>query len=270
MNKSRLLECISTLAFGLWLIFLLVSGQYKYYIAPKLMPALLITSLPFLIWAMLQIPTLKQPSYRKGQKTYMVFLLPLFIFIYPHSPDTSSQVIAQRYLSLSQIAESSDSIFEKFFVPSKPQSPKLPSNPSPVPQADKTPDLEESPPGLDREKRSIQVEDSYFYQWMLAFFNSPDLYKGYELELKGFVYHQEQFQSDLEFVIARHLMSCCVADLTIIGLKSDYPKPLADKQWYLFKGHLIYIQTENGLEPQLKIESIEPSTPPEEPYLYPY
>ncbi|RSK26179.1 TIGR03943 family protein [Bacillus sp. HMF5848] len=101
---------------------------------------------------------------------------------------------------------------------------------------------------------------------------SKDLakYEGREIELKGFVYKEEGIPNN-QLVIARFLITHCVADASIIGFLSEFAEAesIQTDTWLEAKG-VLEITTYNGIElPLVKITAWKVIDQPKEPYLYP-
>lgn len=95
-------------------------------------------------------------------------------------------------------------------------------------------------------------------------------YKGKDIEIKGFVYKEEGLEQD-QLVIARFLITHCVADAGIIGFISELPEAstLEVNTWINAQG-VLDTTTYNGNEiPIIKITNWEEIKEPKEPYLYP-
>lgn len=95
-------------------------------------------------------------------------------------------------------------------------------------------------------------------------------FKGREIELKGFVYKEEGLQQD-QLVLARFLITHCVADASIIGFISELPDaPLLDENTWIEAKGVLDTTNFNGSElPIIKITNWKEIDEPKEPYLYP-
>lgn len=156
----------------------------------------------------------------------------------------------------------------------------LPSSAVPETTADATPkpqspEEDRTTPwltGIDKTKKTIVVKDDEFYAWITELFQHTEDYIGYTVELTGFVMKDPQIMSPTEFIPARNLMTCCVADLVPTGIICEYPKAaeLKPETWVHVKGTLIQGTYDGSPEAQLKVISITPATAPKNPYIYPY
>ena len=89
--------------------------------------------------------------------------------------------------------------------------------------------------------------------------------------MTGFVYHDSKFMGDNEFVPARLVMSCCVADVVPGGIICKYDKAdqLQNDAWITVTGKFTKGEYNGKPEPQIVIESIT-SAQPVNGYVYPY
>lgn len=121
----------------------------------------------------------------------------------------------------------------------------------------------------------IAPEDRNVLDWLRAISAEPDLnvFTGQEAALEGFVYRDGRFDEARQFMVARFVISCCVADAQAIGVVVVTPQSagLAEDTWVRVRGvfevadfdgarTVILVAYEDGLE------SIER---PAHPYLYP-
>ncbi|QOR68125.1 TIGR03943 family protein [Cytobacillus suaedae] len=115
------------------------------------------------------------------------------------------------------------------------------------------------------------IMDDYVYSTYYEEISSDlDHYKGKKMKLKGFVYKEEGFASD-QLVLARFLITHCVADASIVGFLSELPEASSiDVDTWIEAEGILEVTTYNGVEmPVLKITHWKKISEPEEPYLYP-
>lgn len=107
--------------------------------------------------------------------------------------------------------------------------------------------------------------------WLGAFQtqSDPTTFNGQEASIIGFVYRDDRFAGDT-FMVSRFTVSCCVADAAPIGLIVRWPDSpnLPTDQWVEVKGHF-EVGEFNGIQMPILIgETITPTDPPAQPYLY--
>lgn len=125
--------------------------------------------------------------------------------------------------------------------------------------------------GLNDKEKQINVKDNYFLLWLSEISSNIDMYIGYTITIKGFVYEDNTLLDEGDLSISRLLMSCCTADLVPIGLlsthKLDY-NILVD-QWYLFTGVITTKQFRGEMVPYVQIKEAISSSKPTVEYIYP-
>ncbi|MCM3766814.1 TIGR03943 family putative permease subunit [Neobacillus niacini] len=120
------------------------------------------------------------------------------------------------------------------------------------------------------ESTTIELNDDVYSTYYDEIHLDVQKFKGREIQLKGFVYKEDGLEPD-QLVIARFLITHCVADAGIIGFLSEIPEASALSQdtWIEAKGFLD-TTTFNGTElPVIKITNWKEISQPKQPYLYP-
>jgi putative membrane protein len=117
---------------------------------------------------------------------------------------------------------------------------------------------------------TIEMNDNIFSTYYDEIHMDLNKYKGREIELKGFVYKEDGLEQD-QLVLARFMITHCVADAGIIGFISELPDApsLEENTWVEAKG-VLDTTTFNGVElPIIRITNWKKINEPKEPYLYP-
>lgn len=131
---------------------------------------------------------------------------------------------------------------------------------------------EENEKLLDKLRKSSTIEmDDYVYSTYYEEISSDlNHYKGRTIKLNGFVYKEEGFAEN-QLVLARFLITHCVADASIIGFLTEFPEAASiDVDTWLEAEAVLEVTTYNGIEmPVLKITKWKKISEPKEPYLYP-
>lgn len=108
--------------------------------------------------------------------------------------------------------------------------------------------------------------------WLRAFgaAGDPATFAGQEATLVGFVYRDETFATD-QFMVSRFIIICCVADATAIGIVVSWPASLdlPLDSWVEVHGAFRPGQFDGQAMPILMADSVTPTQPPGQPYLYP-
>ncbi|MFS0659886.1 TIGR03943 family protein [Niallia alba] len=114
----------------------------------------------------------------------------------------------------------------------------------------------------------IAIEDDNYLQTMDMINTNLDNLVGKEIMITGFIHREESF-TDKQAVIARYVMTHCIADLGLYGyLIEGEVNELQNEQWYVIKGKLEKKEYEGQLMPVIKVEKVEVTEEPEEEYLY--
>lgn len=120
---------------------------------------------------------------------------------------------------------------------------------------------------FDVKAEIIEVADNDFALWYRDCTEELDKYNRKKIRFKGLVAKNKKFDSNT-FAVGRHIMTCCVDDITYAGVICK-----ADKDYGLKTGEWITITAEISIEyskiyqskgPVLKVISVEPADEPEQ------
>ncbi len=128
-------------------------------------------------------------------------------------------------------------------------------------------------PGLAREAAGKLSTAKNVLDWWNTFHtttNPNQALSGQAVDVTGFVYHDKKF-GNAHFMVARYVVSCCVADASALGLMVQWPtgQTLKDDQWVEIKGAFVASQLPTWQLPVLVAHSVTPVAMPDQPYLYP-
>ncbi|MEH7255247.1 TIGR03943 family protein [Neobacillus niacini] len=117
---------------------------------------------------------------------------------------------------------------------------------------------------------TIEMNDNVFSTFYEEMHMDLDKYKGREINLKGFVYKEDGLEKN-QLVLARFLITHCVADAGIVGFISELPEAssIEVNTWIEAKGVLDTINYNGTKFPIIKITNWKVIDEPKEPYLYP-
>lgn len=108
--------------------------------------------------------------------------------------------------------------------------------------------------------------------WLTEFQNVPNAaaFTGEEADVTGFVYRDDRFAPGT-FLLARYVVSCCVADASPVGLivQAEEADSLAADQWVQITGRFEPGTFEEQEVPLLIAGEVTPTERPSQPYLYP-
>lgn len=268
LNPQVLLEAAALLAVATWLSYDLISGRYLVYVTPRMTPYLIGAVIVLSIWAAVALTRLFRPITRARVLHSFVLILPLLLLLLPHG-DVSA--------SADDFSTTGASVATGTTKTAAPSS--TPDRTSATQEPQSTVETQDAPAeeiaGLDRDSKTITLSTEDFYAWISRFYNEPSTYKGYTVCITGYVINGTDVFAENEFALARLMMSCCVADLSPVGLICVYDQAadLVADDWISLEGTLTVgnyeLDGQTFEEPQLLVTNI---TPTEEiaGYVYPY
>jgi uncharacterized repeat protein (TIGR03943 family) len=123
----------------------------------------------------------------------------------------------------------------------------------------------------------IAPQDRNVLDWLRAFSteSDPAALNGQEADVVGFVYRDARFDEAAQFMVARFVISCCVADAQAIGLIVDWPlaDTLHEDSWVRVRGRFEVREFNGVLAPWLVADEgdqgVQLVDQPDSPYLYP-
>lgn len=246
-------ESLSLMVMALALFFISYSDLYKVYVTVRMKPYLYGASLMLLILAWASVLQRKQKHYEKNRGNEIKLLVPLLLLglslvgktkgiqkLWPGEKVTSLQETVQ------EETEQEDTL-GGYRMRSKMFSGHWLR-------------------GYDEVGQRIRIKDDEFYYWMIELQQFPEDFAGYDLSFKARVDCTEE-----GLFLMREMMTCCVADLTPLGIigegnEGDIPDAI---DWAKVSGVLEKDDTSKKTQLHLRIESLEPTVPPLEVYIYP-
>ena len=282
LNPQAFLEFLSYSVFGGLMLYLVGSGKYLSYVTPRMKPYIYFAAIIMLVWAFAGLSRLFRPQYKMRSAHCFVLVLPILLFLLPHNP-----------LNASDLSYTGSNAFAGFpgrspYAATAPQPADMPADSSDgsysdfpdgssgdayadtlpddfqtgLLESDYLPDIS----GLDEKNRTITVSNNDFGLWIAEIYSNIEKYKGYKIEMTGFVFRDELLKLEKdEFVLARLMMSCCAADLTPVGLVCKYEKAPDFKKdtWITVKGTIFIgeyeLDGEKYDDPQISIKEFTPA-----------
>jgi putative membrane protein len=129
--------------------------------------------------------------------------------------------------------------------------------------------------GYYPEKKQIVVSDTEGAGWVKEIAAHTSSYIGWSVTMKGCVVTDPSVFGPGMFCPSRELMTCCVADLSLIGFTCLYDTtgPFAgliqDGAWVTVTGTVKQGEYQGEPEPQLICTAVKKAAPPDDQYLYP-
>jgi putative membrane protein len=241
-NLQVFLEILSSLSFAGVVFYLIKSKTYLNYVTPRMKPYLYLTVLVMVLWALMGFLRVLQPQYRMQTIHCFVLLLPILFLIAPHNAIRTSGS-ANKNTSDPPIAESTNTAQQK----------------------DIGQDFSDVLPGLNKKNKTITISNDDFGFWVSEIEFNPRKYVDYKVQLTGFVFTDSTDLKNDEFMASRLEMTCCVADLTPVGLVCKYEKTnqLKSDSWVTVEGVLYTTQYEYENQtydcPEITVTNIKPA-----------
>lgn len=280
-NLEAFTECACFLIFGLLLFRLTFTGMYLYYVTPRMKPYLYGLSALMLFWAAVNGKNMLRPKYKSRLHRCLVLIIPILLLAVPPAPPAAGSMIKSYSNANIPIAPTGGSVdasdstqeadsYDEYGMDGNLEKPDASTDGTVDRQQ---PLKEETLPdsglnGLNEETKTITIADEDFYTWMYELGSNADAYQGYTIIMKGFVFLDMEERKENEFALVRLSMWCCSADMSPMGLMTDYEGsfPFKENDWITVTGK---IQVTDGY-PTIKAENIEAAEKPEEEYVYPY
>lgn len=125
--------------------------------------------------------------------------------------------------------------------------------------------------GIDKENKTLTINDDEFYDWVTTIFANQDEYIGYTVTVNGKVFKSNSFMNENQFVPCRLLMTCCVADTVPAGLIANYKDTasLNSGDWVSVTGKIIMGEYNGQKGPVIDVTDIKEGHKPKYEYVYP-
>lgn len=277
LNYQVLIEISCYVVFFIVMLHLVYTGKYLYYVTSKMKPYLLYIMVVMLIWIIFSVRNLYRPQYRKRVNHCFVLILPILLLVLPHGSvsvdNLSMKLINGNALkSNTNIRENSKSQRRDSKELNKKNNIDTEAKEGIGKYVTSNAFGEEILlNGYDEENKMITVSHEEFSQWFNEIYINIDKYIGYKISIKGFVYKDLESMDEDEFVPARLMMTCCVADLSPCGFICKYSKAseLEEDSWVTVEGTISKKENNGAEDPQIDVNKISPTDPTED-YIYPY
>lgn len=291
-NFQHLLRAVILAIFATFFIKLHYTGDIIKYINPKYNWMSLITAGLFICLFLIQLCRVWESeednhaycppgcnhdeggssSFPKRLLGYVIIMLPL-VTGFAFSPATLDASIAgKKGINLSQYSGNEAAMFMESSEPgAATENSQIIEHTIPLPNNNFiTDDIYDE--AMERLKAfdMIQMSDHIYASYYRAINTEPDSFMNRKINIKGFVYKEEGFNPD-ELVIARFVITHCIADASVIGFLSEFDQAInyEENTWIELEGTL---DTKNyyGEEiPLIQVDTVKIIEEPVEPYIYP-
>ena len=124
----------------------------------------------------------------------------------------------------------------------------------------------------DAQRLQIAPEQRSILDWVRAvnYADDPAEVRGQPADVIGFVYHDANAGVD-QFMVARFMVTCCSADAAAVAAAVVWPDSagLVDNTWVRVRGTVDVTEYAGRPLPLITATSVEPTTEPDHPYMYP-
>lgn len=230
MDLNRLFKTFILAGFTLLFVKLLISEQILYYVHPRIIPYLELSIIFMLLMICCLVKGIKKSKREKLDFfSFIVFLVPIILAL---------------FVSPSSFAAPPQSN-------ANPQGINIPA-PKPIKPWTGT----------------LYVDNKNFLPALNSICDKPNLYQRKKIKIYGYVYHDEGLAEN-QFIIARSIMICCVADLQVIGILCQYQTPLNDNTWIKVEGTIKKVNFQDQDTAEVIADKITIMPKPKEEYVYP-
>ena len=252
INISRLVQGLIELTAAFAFFWLAITRCYQYYVTPRTLPYLYFAGVMFLAMGVYNLFKLRELTHTHRYMHLLALVIPLAIL--------GASAYAQGLLETPIFPGNHDNDF---------------NNPKYLDEVYtmQTPvyagrELH----GYDEENQTITIMEAETYQWLVEIYNDPTPFLGYTIRTMGQVLTESDRLSYGCFSPTRKLMTCCVADMFIIGFACQYNsiETLHDGDWVSVTGTLTMVDMEEYQELRILVDTIDESPLPDEPYVYSY
>ena len=119
---------------------------------------------------------------------------------------------------------------------------------------------------------AVDTTEWNVYDWVVATSIDPLALKGKTVQIDGFVVRNPDMQlADDQFMLARYVLTCCVADAGGVGMHVQWANSAAypNDQWVHVEGTIDLQDVAGVMQPLVIAKSVAPIKTPLKPYLVP-
>lgn len=116
------------------------------------------------------------------------------------------------------------------------------------------------------DKNTIVLNSDNYTRIFPNIMENPNEFKSKKIKTEGLVYRSKEINNN-EFTIAREVMSCCVADVQIVGLMCEYDNSvdLKENEWVSVEG----VMDVKDNKPVINVKEVIKLEKPKNSYIYP-
>jgi len=247
VNVEVILKLMVILGFFVFYFVLLKDNTITSYVHPRIIPyAKISLVLMGIIILFLVFNIFKDKMVKRSLKNYVIFLIPLIIFVSVGNSNfnSASKLQGGEASALTEEKTKDDSL-----------------------EVDNEKPKEKENSEEENKKEKIVINDKQYVAYLDKIGNNHKEYVGREIEVTGFIY-KDQTMKDKEFALARYMMTCCAADMQMVGYLCHFKEPvnLPNETWVKVNGKI----EEDNDDVVIHVDNIEKIEAPKEGYVYPY
>jgi putative membrane protein len=277
MSDNLFLRGVILLGFALLMFKLIVTGQIQQLVAPKMLPFLYFAMGTLFILSLMQIwrsddkkqiaccgcDHHERRSPFQSSIVYVIFVVPVLTGLIFSNQVLDSSVAAKRGVQLSGLSGGDSSSDDEFFA-------QLFGNEIeevPIEKREKV-DKNQLEKALLASDKVVFTKENYL-EALEIIHNNIEHFVGKEVELTGFVYREPDFVKE-KAVIARFVISCCVADASVYGMLASGKQlnSIVNDEWVKVTGIIKRTNYKGSVLPCIEIKGINKIKQPNEPYIY--
>lgn len=226
---------------GICILYLIYTGQYKFYVAPRYELFLLLAGITTLCGGILTILWGSPKQYRHNWKSIVPIIVPiLFLVMPPILVPSQVQGLGAATEDRNDFDFSQDEIGQVITI-----------------------NNEAKEPGISKEKKEIVLNSDNYYQTIVTVGSHPEEYVGYKVYMTGYVNRDDNTLQSNEFTVSRMAMSCCIADVAPIGMTmhKDDGDTIANDEWITVEGHMSMRDFHGRSQPYIEVQKMKAAEP---------
>lgn len=235
------------------IFFLYFSGMIKKMIHPRMYLFIILSGIILLLFFFTEKIFFDNNKNKKVKITNILYLVPIFLFIFVNSADISNQLIKNKGIDIGVNAKEVSEDNSEDNLNNEEDN------------KDNEDEIEEDYSNLE----IIELTDKDFLFKGSDISYNIDSYIGKGLKYTGFIYRDETI-NDNQFVVGRLAMTCCSADASLSGFLATYKNynELKDNEWYEITAVIDKTKYSGFEVAYLKIFEIKKVDKPSDEYIY--
>ncbi|MFA6940880.1 MAG: TIGR03943 family protein [Clostridiaceae bacterium] len=253
LNAEALIKIIILFGYSIFSINSIRTGKIKLYVHPRIVPFIIFGIIVMIIIGMISVKDLCSAYKRKVRfSKYLIYIIPLIMAFSIKAKAIDSSMIRNKSITINQNTNSMASASKTQNIDYSSISPSEGKK-------------------LNIEGNTIIVNDENFVFSLDELNENIKKYEKMKIKITGFVYKDKSFKEN-EFVAARFMMTCCTADMQVVGLMCNFQntKALNNDTWVEITGKLEKSDYQGQVSACIKVDSIKKISKPDNQYVYPF